>query len=57
MNVETGSRYNEGKLKWSYVPFKALEPMVRVLMFGAEIRMCASNKRSRIRNYITKYIE
>ena len=36
MNVETGSRYNEGKLKWSYVPFKALEPMVRVLMFGAE---------------------
>lgn len=36
MSVETGSRYNEGKLKWSYVSFKALEPMVRVLMFGAE---------------------
>lgn len=35
-STSTGSRYNEGKLKWSYVPFKALEPMVRVLMFGAE---------------------
>lgn len=31
-----GKRYNEGKTKWSYVPFTALEPMVRVLMFGAE---------------------
>lgn len=31
-----GSRYNKGKLKWSLVSWKALEPMVRVLMFGAE---------------------
>lgn len=31
-----GARYNDGKLKWSYVNFKALEPMVRVLMFGAQ---------------------
>ncbi len=31
-----GLRYNDGKLKWSYVNFEALEPMVRVLMFGAQ---------------------
>lgn len=29
-------RYNQGKLKWSYVHFKSLEPMVRALMAGAE---------------------
>ena len=31
-----GDRYNDGKLKWSYVHFASLEPMVRVLMFGAQ---------------------
>jgi len=31
-----GLRYNTGKLKWGLVSWKALEPMVRVLMFGAE---------------------
>lgn len=31
-----GLRYNDGKLKWSYVHFGSLEPMVRVLMFGAQ---------------------
>lgn len=31
-----GLRYNDGKLKWSYVHFESLEPMVRVLMFGAQ---------------------
>jgi len=31
-----GTRYNDGKLKWSYVHFASLEPMVRVLMFGAQ---------------------
>lgn len=31
-----GLRYNTGKLRWSLVSWKALEPMVRVLMFGAE---------------------
>lgn len=30
-----GDRFNIGKLKWSLVSFKSLEPMVRVLMFGA----------------------
>ncbi len=29
-------RYNNGKRKWSLVHFKALEPMVEVLEFGAE---------------------
>ena len=31
-----GDRFNKGKLKWSLVSFKSLEPMVRVLMFGIE---------------------
>jgi len=31
-----GLRCNDGKLKWSYVHFGALEPMVKVLMFGAQ---------------------
>ena len=31
-----GKRYNEGKLRWSLISTRALEPMVRVLMFGAE---------------------
>lgn len=31
-----GNRYNKGKLLWSLVSWKALIPMVEVLMFGAE---------------------
>jgi hypothetical protein len=31
----SGDRYNSGKLKWSLVSWKALEPMIEVLMFGA----------------------
>src|SRR5437773_5945784 len=31
-----GLRFNEGKLRWSLVNYKALEPMIRVLMYGAE---------------------
>ena len=31
---EKSLRYNDGKLKWSLVHFKSLEPMVRVLMHG-----------------------
>lgn len=34
--TNTGSRFNTGKLKWSLVSWKALEPMVEVLMFGAQ---------------------
>lgn len=33
---EKALRYNEGKPKWSLVPFKSLEPMVRVLEYGCE---------------------
>ena len=29
------ARFNEGKPQWSYVHFKSLEPMIRVLEFGA----------------------
>lgn len=36
LDVKTGARFNTGKLKWSLVSWKALAPMVRVLMFGAE---------------------
>lgn len=32
---QLGDRYNDGKLKWSLVSWKALEPMIQVLMFGA----------------------
>jgi len=28
-------RYNTGKLRWSLVHYRSLEPMVRVLEFGA----------------------
>ena len=28
-------RFNDNKIKWSFVSWKALEPMVKVLMFGA----------------------
>jgi hypothetical protein len=31
----SGVRFNNGKLRWSLVHFKSLEPMVRVLEFGA----------------------
>lgn len=31
-----GLRYNTGKLRWGLVPFFALAPLVRVLMFGAQ---------------------
>jgi len=34
-NPEQAARFNEGKLQWSYIHFKSLEPMVRVLEFGA----------------------
>ena len=33
--METGTRYNQGKPKWSLVHFKSLEPLVRVLEYGA----------------------
>lgn len=29
-------RYNEGKPEWSLVDFKSIEPLVHVLMFGAQ---------------------
>jgi len=34
--TEKALRYNEGKPKWSLVHFKSLEPLVRVLMYGAK---------------------
>jgi hypothetical protein len=33
--MEQAERYNKGKLRWSLVDFKALEPLVKVLQFGA----------------------
>ncbi len=33
---EGAMRFNDGKLEWSLVDFKSLEPMVRVLEFGAK---------------------
>jgi len=34
--MKEGDRFNEGKLKWSLVSWKALEPLVQVLMFGTQ---------------------
>jgi hypothetical protein len=34
--MNLGTRTNKGKLRWSLVSFKALEPMVKVLMFGEQ---------------------
>jgi hypothetical protein len=36
MSVDRALRYNDGKLKWSLVDYKSLEPMIRVLEYGAE---------------------
>jgi len=33
---ELGNRFNQGKLQWHLVDFKALEPMVKVLMYGKD---------------------
>ncbi len=33
--VEQGMRFNHGKLEWDLVSFKSLEPLVKVLMYGA----------------------
>jgi len=33
---KTGLRFNKGKLRWSLMNYKAMEPMIRVLMMGAE---------------------
>jgi len=35
-NNQQALRYNQGKLKWSLVDWKSLEPMVRVLEMGAK---------------------
>lgn len=34
--MSLGERKNNGKLKWSLVSMVSLEPMIKVLMFGAE---------------------
>lgn len=34
--MQQADRHNDGKLKWSLVPQSALEPMVRVMEYGAE---------------------
>lgn len=34
-NEEKADRFNQGKPQWSLVDFKSLEPLVRVLEFGA----------------------
>lgn len=35
LETEHALRYNEGKPKWSLVHYKSLEPMIRVLEYGA----------------------
>ena len=31
-----GLRFNKGKLRWSLMDYKSMEPLIRVLMMGAE---------------------
>ena len=35
LKVDKALRFNNGKPKWSYVHYKSLEPMVKVLEYGA----------------------
>jgi hypothetical protein len=46
--LEKGLRYNQGKMKWSYVDFKSLEPMVQVLMYGAHKYSTFKDKKGKI---------
>ena len=36
LEVDKALRFNSGKPKWSYVHFKSLEPLVRVMEYGAK---------------------
>jgi hypothetical protein len=56
-NEEPGLRYNTGKPKWSLVDFQSLEPMVRVLEYGA--KKYTTKERSGAHNwkYGLKYTE
>lgn len=31
-----GLRFNKGKVRWGLMHYKSIEPMIRVLMYGAE---------------------
>lgn len=33
---DTGLRFNQGKVRWSLMHFKSMEPMIRVLEYGAQ---------------------
>lgn len=35
MKKEQADRFNNGKLKWSYIHWPSMEEMVKVLMYGA----------------------
>lgn len=39
----TGIKDSKGKTRWSLVPFDALEPVVRVLEFGAKTKYAPDN--------------
>ena len=43
-----GLRYNQGKLEWSLVDFEALEPMVKVFMYGAHKYSIYKDKKGKI---------
>jgi len=34
--MSTGLRYNQGKMEWGLINYKAMEPMIKVLMYGAK---------------------
>ena len=37
-DTKTGIKDSKGKIRWSLLPFEAIEPIVRVLDYGATIK-------------------
>ena len=35
-NIPKSTRYNEGKLKWSLIDYKSMEPLIRIMEKGVE---------------------
>jgi hypothetical protein len=50
-----GIKHDDGKLQWDLIPWDALEPVVRVLMCGAEKYPSADNWR-RVNDHRRRYI-
>lgn len=52
---EVGVKHDDGKLQWDLLPWEALEPVVRVLMYGARKYPSADNWR-RVNDHRSRYV-